>query len=208
MLLTRFTWLGVCTRRGAGQRKGVIIVLTAFLLIVLMAMLAFSIDVGYMSVGGRRSKRRPTPRPWREPANWSTARPPPRPRPWPIWGRTRSAIRRMTASNATVRVRQLEHHHQDVHRQQQLAQRHSRDDHQPVAAAVLRQGVRADRASTTPAKAIAIYQPRDIALVLDYSGSMCYDSQFRNIYLLGQTAIEANLKQIYQRARLAELRQA
>ena len=47
------------------------------------------------------------------------------------------------------------------------------------------------------AKAIATYQPRDIALVLDYSSSMCYDSQFRNISLLGQPAIEANLQQIY-----------
>jgi len=34
--------------------------------------------------------------------------------------------------------------------------------------------------------------------VLDYSGSMAYDSQFRSIGLLGQAAIEANLQQIYQ----------
>jgi Flp pilus assembly protein TadG len=47
-------------------------------------------------------------------------------------------------------------------------------------------------------KSVATYQPRDIGLVLDYSGSMAYDSQFRNIGLLGQTAIENNLKQIYQ----------
>ena len=45
---------------------------------------------------------------------------------------------------------------------------------------------------------VATYQPRDIGLVLDYSGSMCFDSQFRNINLLGKPAIEANLLQIYQ----------
>ena len=50
----------------------------------------------------------------------------------------------------------------------------------------------------TSTQAVAVYQPRDIALVLDYSGSMCYDSQFRNIGLLGQSAIEANLLRIYQ----------
>ncbi|HZZ71058.1 MAG TPA: pilus assembly protein TadG-related protein [Pirellulales bacterium] len=50
---------------------------------------------------------------------------------------------------------------------------------------------------TTSTSAIAIYQPRDIALVLDYSASMAYDSQFRNISLLGQTEIETNLQQIY-----------
>lgn len=49
----------------------------------------------------------------------------------------------------------------------------------------------------TSTQAVAIYQPRDIGLVLDYSGSMCYDSQFRNIGLLGQSDIEANLLQIY-----------
>ncbi len=48
------------------------------------------------------------------------------------------------------------------------------------------------------ARAIATFQPRDIVLVLDYSGSMSYDSQFRNRSALGQPAIEANLLQIYQ----------
>lgn len=53
--------------------------------------------------------------------------------------------------------------------------------------------------STTSATAqsIAVYQPRDVSMVLDYSGSMCFDSQFKNISLLGQTEIEANLQQIY-----------
>ncbi|MCE9605791.1 MAG: VWA domain-containing protein [Planctomycetia bacterium] len=46
-------------------------------------------------------------------------------------------------------------------------------------------------------KSVATYQPRDIGLVLDYSGSMAYDSQFKNIGLLGQTTIENSLKQIY-----------
>ena len=49
----------------------------------------------------------------------------------------------------------------------------------------------------TGAQSVATYQPREISLVLDYSASMAYDSQFRNISLLGQTAVEANLQQIY-----------
>jgi hypothetical protein len=47
------------------------------------------------------------------------------------------------------------------------------------------------------AQAVATYMPRDIVMVLDYSGSMCFDSQFRNIGLLGQADIEANLRQIW-----------
>jgi Flp pilus assembly protein TadG len=48
------------------------------------------------------------------------------------------------------------------------------------------------------AQSVAVYQPRDISLVLDYSGSMAYDSQFRSMSLLGKPAIEANLQQIWQ----------
>ncbi|MCS7304319.1 MAG: VWA domain-containing protein [Thermoguttaceae bacterium] len=48
------------------------------------------------------------------------------------------------------------------------------------------------------AKAIATFAPRDIMLVLDYSASMCYDSQLRSIDELGRAAVEANLLQIYQ----------
>ena len=48
------------------------------------------------------------------------------------------------------------------------------------------------------AEAIAICQPRDIVLVLDYSGSMNDDSELRSISVLGQAAVEANLLQIYE----------
>lgn len=47
------------------------------------------------------------------------------------------------------------------------------------------------------ARSIAVYQPRDISLVLDYSASMAYDSQFRNMSLIGKTAIKTNLQQMW-----------
>lgn len=47
-------------------------------------------------------------------------------------------------------------------------------------------------------EAIAVYQPRDIMLVLDYSASMNDDSELRHISTIGQSAVEANLLQIYQ----------
>ncbi len=46
-------------------------------------------------------------------------------------------------------------------------------------------------------EAIATYQPRDIMVVLDYSGSMNDDSEFKHMSRLGRAAIEANLLQIY-----------
>ena len=48
------------------------------------------------------------------------------------------------------------------------------------------------------AEAIAVYQPRDICVVLDYSASMNDDSEFRHISRLGRSAIESNLRTIYQ----------
>jgi hypothetical protein len=51
---------------------------------------------------------------------------------------------------------------------------------------------------TSSAEAIATYKPRDIMLALDYSGSMAFDSQLRSIDRLGRTAVEDNLHQIYQ----------
>lgn len=46
-------------------------------------------------------------------------------------------------------------------------------------------------------ESIATYQPRDIMVVLDYSGSMNDDSEFRHMGRLGRKAIEDNLLQIY-----------
>ncbi len=47
-------------------------------------------------------------------------------------------------------------------------------------------------------ESIATYQPRDIMIVLDYSGSMNDDSEFRHMGRLGRKAIEDNLYQIYK----------
>ena len=47
------------------------------------------------------------------------------------------------------------------------------------------------------AEAIAVYLPRDIVVVLDYSASMNDDSELKHISRLGKGQIVANLKQIY-----------
>ena len=47
-------------------------------------------------------------------------------------------------------------------------------------------------------EAIAVFQPRDIMLVLDYSGSMNDDSELKSISNLGREYIEGGLLQIYE----------
>ncbi len=47
------------------------------------------------------------------------------------------------------------------------------------------------------AEAIAMFRPREIVLVLDYSASMSDDSEFDHIHQVGQSTVEANMYQIY-----------
>lgn len=47
------------------------------------------------------------------------------------------------------------------------------------------------------AEAVATFAPRDILLVLDYSASMSYDSQLYSIDALGRATVEANLRNVY-----------
>lgn len=54
-----------------------------------------------------------------------------------------------------------------------------------------------ERTMTTAAAAIAVYQPRDIMLVLDYSAVMNDDTEFAGIARLGRATVEANLRQVY-----------
>jgi Flp pilus assembly protein TadG len=46
--------------------------------------------------------------------------------------------------------------------------------------------------------AVASFQPRDIMVVLDFSHSMCYDSQFFHMNLLGRSSVETSLQNIWQ----------
>lgn len=48
------------------------------------------------------------------------------------------------------------------------------------------------------AQSVAMYQPRDIVLVLDLSGSMNDDSEFKSISTFGRDFIESNLLTMYQ----------
>lgn len=60
-------------------------------------------------------------------------------------------------------------------------------------------GILGEKTATVTTSAIAFIEARDIVLVLDYSGSMSYDSEFdaMSSYRLGQSNVEANLDDIW-----------
>jgi hypothetical protein len=51
---------------------------------------------------------------------------------------------------------------------------------------------------TLQASAVATYLPRDIMLVLDYSASMNYDTQFRHLPHLGRDVVEQGIRNMYE----------
>ncbi len=59
-------------------------------------------------------------------------------------------------------------------------------------------GILGVHATPAAASAVAIVGARDIMLTLDYSGSMCYDSQLARIDRLGKTQVERMLENIWQ----------
>lgn len=60
-------------------------------------------------------------------------------------------------------------------------------------------GFMSEKTAAVTTSAIAFIEARDIVLVLDYSGSMSYDSEFdaMSSYRLGKSAVEANLDEIW-----------
>lgn len=82
-----------------------------------------------------------------------------------------------------------------------VARRDQADVEQPDGEIKLAFGWAVGQASVpVTVSAAAFVEARDLAMVLDYSGSMNYDSQFRSATLatLGQTAIEQNLQEIWE----------
>jgi Flp pilus assembly protein TadG/uncharacterized protein YegL len=185
--------------RGLTGRRGNILVLTCVMLIVLLGMVAFGIDVGYM-VNCRNEIQRAT-----DAAALAGAGDlvkgvgPAEAAALSFLAKNKVGGRTLTAANATIEFG--------------IWNPGSRT-FGPAANGQIPNAIRVstvDKAQPmffgrvfglstfdSKASAIATYQPRDIALALDYSASMCFDSQFRAIGRLGKNAVESNLQQIYQ----------
>ncbi len=179
------------------DRRGAIIVLTALLMITMMAMLAFSIDVGYMMTV-RTELQRAVDAGALAGAGLL------------VQGveEAESAVQTMVQQNIVgdQEVSEADLSIETGHWDEQ-AQAFIPSTELPSAVRVRAvrngQGLFFARALgndqfDVDAEAIAMYRPRDIMLVLDYSGSMNDDSEFRHINSIGQDNIEANLLQIYQ----------
>jgi Mg-chelatase subunit ChlD len=180
--------------RLAEHRRGNIVVFAALLMIVMMAVLAFSIDLGYIMVVETELQRATDAAALAgvaELANGAAAA--------EAEARDYARLNLVAGRSVEGEDAEVEFGHWDG---EFIA-----SDELPSA---LRVRLRRDREGLffarvlgrndfdAQAEAIASYQPRDIMLVLDYSASMNDDSELGAIDKLGRTAVEANLQQIYQ----------
>ncbi len=200
-------------RRHAKRRQGAIIVLTAVLLVVLMALLALSIDTGYMytlqteldrsvdaaALAGAASLIKGTDQAGDKVVEYLVRNP---------VGGGEGAISDDSLAEFTTQF--LANHSDDY--QVQIGNWNPSTGQLEPAAQYPSAVAVSMRYPNLPlffgralgkehfsieAKAIAMYQPRDIALVLDYSGSMNDDSELKSIGALGFDTVWNNLQQIY-----------
>ncbi|MFN0020951.1 MAG: pilus assembly protein TadG-related protein [Pirellulaceae bacterium] len=178
------------------KRRGKIIVLTALLLMFMMGMVAFGVDVGYMALTKTEIQTSTDAAALAgagELVNGTSAA---EQAALAYLASNKVGGRTMTSSNATFEYGSWDSntHTFTVSANTPSALRLTTfNNNQPLFFG----RVLGRNTFNTGAQSVATYQPREISLVLDYSGSMAYDSQFRNISLLGQTAVETNLQQIY-----------
>lgn len=189
--------LGAPLRHPRNKRYGAILILAAVLMVPMMAMLAFSIDAGYILVAQTDLQRAVDAGALAGAGTIAEGT-----------DAADSAVRRFIMANSVAG--------QDVRNEDIEVETGHWDDERGVfvPATVLPSAIRAratarnlpyffgrvfghDRFDLT-GEAIAMYMPREIMLVLDYSGSMCYDSQFRGIGKLGKDEVVANLKKMWQ----------
>jgi Flp pilus assembly protein TadG len=195
-------------RREIERRRGAIIVLTAILLVLMMGMLAFSIDVGYMytlesqlqrSVDAAALAGAGALVDGQEDAQERVAEYLVRN---PIGGKqvvsgsiSGSQISQFQTEHASDLEVKLGHWDPDTRTFEESDQLPS-----TISVAMTYHNnplffarFLGEKEFSVTASSVAMYQPRDIVVVLDYSASMNDDSEFTAIPTLGRSVVEANL---------------
>ncbi len=200
-------------RRNPKRRRGAIIVLTAILMVVLMGLLALSIDTGYMytmqteldrsvdaaALAGAASLVQGSSAASDKVVEYLVRNP---------VGNSNDAITDDRLAEFTTQF--LADHSDDydvrVGNWNPVSGQLESVEQYPSAVAVSMRypnlplffgRVLGKDSFSIQSQAIAMYQPRDIALVLDFSGSMNDDSELQAISKLGYDNVMANLQQIY-----------
>jgi Flp pilus assembly protein TadG len=187
---------GPANRPGSRKRRGKIVVLTALLLMFMMGMVAFGVDVGYMALTKTEIQTSTDAAALAGAGELVNGTDAAQAAALAFLASNKVGGRTMSSANATFEFGSWNATSQTFTASANTPSAirlTTFNNNQPLFFG----RVLGRNTFNTGAQSVATYQPREISLVLDYSASMAYDSQFRNISLLGQTAVEANLQQIY-----------
>jgi len=179
------------------DRRGAITVLAAVLLILLMTMLAFAIDTGYITNTHVELKRAVDAGALAGAGALVEGKSTAKAQAYDFVSRNLVAAAAVKKSNVDVYLGEWDADTRTFRQTNSVPSAirvvATRKDAPYFFGKVLGQ----DKFDITE-ESIATYQPRDIMVVLDYSGSMNDDSEFRHMGRLGRKAIENNLLKIYQ----------
>ena len=177
-------------------RRGKIVVLAAFLMILMMGMVAFGVDVGYMALTKTELQTSTDAAALAGAGELVNGTDAAQTAAMTFLAANKAGGHTLTATNATFQFGSwdnLNHSFTQSNETPNAIKLTTSLTQQPLFFGK----VLGRQTFNTGAESVATYQPREIALVLDYSGSMTYDSTFRNISLIGQSAVETNIQQIY-----------
>lgn len=185
-----------CSVRRHAQRRGIMLVLAAALIVVVAGLVAFAIDLGYVATVKTELQRTADAAAFAGAGalvnGTATAR---------KVSETYLSTNRAGGSQLSSKDATIDFGYWDANAKSFVVSEYSPSAVRVVATSAQQPfffgRLFGKNNFTSQAQAIAQFQPRDIVLVLDYSGSMCFDSQFHNLGLLGQPAVEANLTQMY-----------
>ena len=195
------------------RRRGAIIVLSAFLMIMMMAMLAFTIDLGYMYTMETQLQRSVDAAALAGAGSLVDGND--ETNDMVVEFLVRNPVGKNVVLTGDEELSQeisqfLEDHSEDLeiklgHWDSDSAS-FSESGEQPSAVSVrmtypnnplfFARFLGNDQFTIT-SESIAMYQPRDILVVLDFSGSMNDDTEFKKIPSLGREVVEANLLQCW-----------
>lgn len=180
------------------QRRGKIVVMTAFLMTMFMAMIAFGVDVGYIAVARTEIQICTDAAALAGASGLADGTSVAQTRAEDYLTRNKVAGQTLGTSNATIEFGVWTETNKTFSTTSGATPNGIRINTSLTSVPLFFGKALNKNSFNVSAQSIAVYQPRDIVLVLDYSGSMSYDSQFRNMSLIGKPAIEANLVQIWQ----------
>jgi Mg-chelatase subunit ChlD len=193
------------TRRCQARRKGIVVVLVAFLLVVIVGVLALALDVGYLYVVKEDLQTAADSAALAGASGLSISQDEARNRAYAYAKKNRANRAAVVLQPSDVELGQWDPSTRT------FTPTGSSPGAQPSAVKVTAQ-LRESRgnavglffarvlgvnSSDVAATAIGAFGARDVVLSLDYSASMSYDSQLRHIAELGRPAVEQSLLDIW-----------